>query len=192
MIVEVPAISAKLSLTKAALLFYGMLLLVAFGGAWLMGWPPSSLLVLGPTSATKALAGLTLGLLLALLVVYLSRLSLRFAWGRLLSEWFRAILGPLGVGDCLLLAVASSVAEEIFFRGLLQRLIGLYAGALLFGLVHWPPRWRLWPWTAAAIVLGLVFGYLSEKTGNLAGAILAHLLINLLNLIHLSRDATGK
>ena len=76
------------------------------------------------------------------------------------------------------LAAASSVAEELFFRGLLMPLVGVWGQALLFGLLH-PATRRGWSYTAFTFVAGLAFGYATLHTGSLFPAIAAHFLINL-------------
>ena len=86
--------------------------------------------------------------------------------------------------EVLALAVLSSVGEELFFRGAMQPTAGLWLTTTLFGLMHLPHRREFWPWTVSALVMGLIFGVLTEQTANLAGAIIAHFVINFLNLGH--------
>ncbi len=85
-------------------------------------------------------------------------------------------------------AVVAPVAEELFFRGLLQtffvRLFGSRWAAVLFastlfGLVHYP-----YPHTVPALImLGVVLGYSYERTGSLLPPIVIHALFNLKALI---------
>jgi len=74
------------------------------------------------------------------------------------------------------------VGEEVFFRGALMPWIGLVPQAILFGLLHIGPSKRFLPWTAWALLMGLVFGGLVELTGDLGGAIACHFTINFMNL----------
>ena len=102
------------------------------------------------------------------------------------------LLGRLSLAQCVLLAAVSGVAEEAFFRGVLQPRIGLLAAALVFGLAHFVPRRELAPWALFAFAAGLLLGILFESTGNLVAPVVAHASINAVNLWLLSeRYATG-
>jgi hypothetical protein len=129
-----------------------------------------------------------LGLAVGLAVVFLSRFAVhRFDWARRLHSDFRSILGPLSRREILVLAMASSVGEELLFRGALQPMLGIWLQAVVFALLHIGPRLRFLPWTLSAFVLGLVFGWLAEKTGDLGGPIVAHFAINYMNLHFIAR-----
>ena len=60
--------------------------------------------------------------------------------------------------------------------------LGLWPSTLAFGLLHIGPGVRFLPWTLSAIALGLAFSVLARTTGDLGGPIVAHFVINLLNL----------
>ncbi len=72
-----------------------------------------------------------------------------------------------------------ALAEEFFFRGLLQRWIGLWAAAILFGLSHLGfrtfPNWRHVIITA---VLGVFCGLAYRKAGSVRAAVVTHSLVN--------------
>lgn len=134
-------------------------------------------------SALWLLLSPLLGVPIGLLVVVLSRLSTTsFAWARRLHQGFRNILGEQSDREILILALASSVGEELFFRGALLPWLGVWPQALLFALLHIGPGRRFLPWTLAALVIGALLGYLCIATGNLGAAILVHFTINFLNL----------
>ncbi len=127
------------------------------------------------------------GLLAGGVVVLLTReFTLRTRVGEGLGRALAEVLGPLGWRDCLLLAALSGVAEEAFFRGALQPLVGLVVASLIFGLVHFVPRREFLPWTGFAIAAGFLLGVLFETTGNLLAPVLAHATINAVNLKFLS------
>ena len=129
-----------------------------------------------------------LGLALALAVVLASRLSVtRFEWARMLHRWFRGLLGPLTGGEILIIALASALGEELLFRGALQPWLGLWPAAATFALVHIGPGFRYLPWTAVALALGVALGYMYQSTGDLGGPIVAHFVINYLNLKFIRR-----
>ena len=96
------------------------------------------------------------------------------------------MLGRLRVSECVALALLSGVAEEAFFRGALQPQVGLLAASLLFALAHFAPGRDLWPWTLCSLAAGLALGGLFAWTGNLVAPVVAHALINAVNLRVLS------
>lgn len=129
-----------------------------------------------------------IGLAVGLVVVFLSRFAVhRFDWARRLHVSFRGILGPLASREILVLAMASSVGEELLFRGALQPMIGIWPQAIVFALLHIGPGVRFLPWTASALALGLLFGWLFQMTGDLGGPIVAHFAINYMNLHFIAR-----
>ena len=86
----------------------------------------------------------------------------------------------------MVLAVASAIGEEIFFRGALMPAIGLWASSAIFALLHIGPKVRFLPWTLSSFVAGVVFGQLFLWTGDLSGPVVAHFSVNALNLRYLS------
>ena len=84
--------------------------------------------------------------------------------------------------EIVILALASSIGEELLFRGALLPWMGLWVQAAVFAALHIGPGRRFLPWTASALALGLAFGALAQWTGNLGGPIAAHFAINFLNL----------
>lgn len=85
-------------------------------------------------------------------------------------------------------AVVAPIAEETFFRGVAQTWLGKRLGrtwlailltSVLFGLVHANVAYTIPP----LIVLGLMLGWLYEKTGALWTVILVHALFNLKTLV---------
>ena len=88
------------------------------------------------------------------------------------------------------------VGEEILFRGYLQSSFNLYFGkkfkfgdvtfgwglilsAILFGLIHSiAPDPPVWPWMLFTFAIGLILGYVREKSGSLLAPIMLHILID--------------
>jgi membrane protease YdiL (CAAX protease family) len=173
---------------RLALVFYGVLLAAALLWARLVG---RSLLWASDAAAERGLSPGTdvgVGLLAAGIVVLLSRqLTQRTRFGEQLERSLRAVLGPLSLAECWLLALLSGVAEEAFFRGALQPQVGLLAASLLFGAAHFVPRRELIAWTGFSIAAGLLLGWLFDATGNLVAPVVAHAVINGVNLRHLTR-----
>lgn len=134
--------------------------------------------------AVAASAGLGLGLTLA--VVVATRITVRrFPWAQRLHLDLRPIARDLATGPIVLIAFFSSLGEELLFRGLLQPWLGLLPTAVVFGLCHQVPGPARWVWVCWATFVGLAFGAIFAATGSLVGALLAHAVINALNLAYL-------
>jgi membrane protease YdiL (CAAX protease family) len=85
-------------------------------------------------------------------------------------------------------ALIAPVAEECFFRGLLQTVMvrltrqpwaAVLTSALLFGVAH-SSQPQVVP---ALVLLGVLLGYLYEKSGSLVGPFTVHALFNLKTLV---------
>ncbi len=180
------------SLLRLALLFYGAMLGVSLTWALITG---RSLVFANADAAAAGVDPLrdaAVGLLAGGVVVLLTReFTLRTRVGEDLGRAFAQVLGPLSWPDCLLLAALSGVAEEVFFRGALQPLVGLVLASLIFGLVHFVPRREFLPWTGFALLAGFLLGVLFEATGNLLAPVLAHATVNALNLRFLTMRYAG-
>jgi membrane protease YdiL (CAAX protease family) len=94
------------------------------------------------------------------------------------SVWLRA-------ADVIAAGLIAPIAEEMFFRGLLQTLIrnlinnswlAILLCAVAFALVH---PWWTWP---QIFFLGFCLGYAYERTGNLWVSITMHAMFNLTSL----------
>lgn len=185
--------------TGLAVGFYGVMVLLAYGiGAW---WLDLDLLVWHDRYESPLWLDASLGMGLGVATVIASRILERTTeWARMLGEEFRKILGRMDPFQVLVLAIASGVAEEVFFRGFLQQALsdlwlgndwlGLVVASLIFGLIHvGPDRKKFLPWTIMAVVLGFAFGLLYLYTGNILAPMVAHFTINFFNLLHITRDS---
>lgn len=172
------------------LVAYGAMAIAGFGiGAWL-GRPvpvrhPAPLLELG---AYAGWASIALGLVVAGVTIGSTRVLLeRARWARALRTELKLLLERASGAQLVVLGIASGTAEEIFFRGALQPFAGYVLTSLVFGLLHVGPRREFLPWTAWAVVMGFVLGGVFELTGALEGPLLAHVLINAVNLRVIAR-----
>jgi len=126
---------------------------------------------------------LAAGVGLGLALVVLWRLGARLVpAARVLEDRIAGILGPLGREEVLALAVFSGVAEELFFRGAVQGSWGWAWATVLFALLHTGPGVAFGLWTGFAAVAGGLFGGLMLWRGNLLGPVVAHFVVNALNL----------
>jgi uncharacterized protein len=158
----------------------------ALGWASLRGQP--NLWQLADRPDPRVFTGIIIGLALGLAIVFSSRLAVyRFDWARALHREFRALLNPLGTIEIVVLAAASAIGEEMFFRGALIPVVGLLGSSVIFALIHIGPKTRHLPWTVSSFVAGLAFGELFLFTGDLTGPVVAHFTVNFLNLRHVAR-----
>lgn len=134
-------------------------------------------------SPVRHLGSIALGIGLAALTVRATRLFVaRWGWARTLHADLRPAVRDAADGAVIVLGVASGVAEELFFRGLLTPFLGLVLSSLAFGALHQLRGRAGWIWSVWATVMGLLFGGLFLVTGSLLGSIVAHAGINVLNL----------
>ena len=147
-----------------------------------------------PLSGVEAHAfSLVLGGAFAALVVLGTRLLVaNVGWARDLHRELRPLTLRLDGTGILVIAALSALAEELVFRGLLLPWIGVLPQAVLFGFAHaqlsGPSRWV---WVAWATVVGFALGAMFELSGSLLGSMLAHALINGLNLMYLRSHDTA-
>ena len=167
---------------------YALLSLFAYALCHLLGvnpWShPEPWWVLDDSERWVYSAGL--GLVLAALLIYSTRVAVKhFGWAQELHRVLRPVargIDPLGI---VLLAALSAVGEELLFRGLLTPLLGVTAQAVIFGLVHQVSGPSRWVWVVWAGVVGALLGLLFVATGSLLGPLLAHGLVNAVNLSYL-------
>ena len=178
---------AARSWSRAGLVLTLYLALASAGVAWSSLRGDSSTWRLAGREDTQTLLGIVAGILIGLGYVFASRLAVhRFELARALHRDMRAVLGPLPDAEVVVLAVASALGEEIFFRGALLPAIGLSGSSLVFALLHVGPKLRFLPWTVSSFIAGLVFGQLFLWSGDLTGPVVAHFTVNFLNLRYLS------
>jgi membrane protease YdiL (CAAX protease family) len=176
-----PSPAPPLSRASLVIGLYGAMALVALVIAAGRGDP--DLYRFGSEPRWALLAGPIVGILIGLGVVGLTRVATRhFAWARHLHVSFHDLLGPLTGREIVILALGSSVGEELLFRGALLPWLGPWWQAVVFALLHVGPGRRFLPWTASALALGVGFGWLAVWTTNLGAPIAAHFTINFLNL----------
>jgi uncharacterized protein len=170
---------------------YALLSVAVVCGSWFwldripVSHPQPWLALSGPIAQVYSLV---LGAALGGLLVFSSRFSVaRFHWAQRLHQEFRPVARQLSSLGVVGLALLSAVGEELLFRGVLQPGIGLLGQAALFGLLHQMPGPSRWVWSLWATLVGLLLGAAFELTGTLTGPIVAHALVNGLNLSYLKQ-----
>lgn len=106
---------------------------------------------------------------------------------RALEAELAELVGTLGTSEVFGLAVISGFAEELFFRGAVQTAWGWLPATVLFALLHAGPGKTFRVWTGFAAVAGVTLAGLMIWRGNLLAPVVAHMLVNGVNLSRLSR-----
>ena len=169
----------------AAMALVGLLIAAGRGNPdlYCLTGVPSWWLLAGPA------VGVAAGLLIVLLTQQATR---RYAWAKQLHNSFKDLLGPLTTRDIVILAAASSIGEEVLFRGALMPWLGLWVQAAIFACLHVGPGKKFAPWTLMALAMGVGFGLLARYTENLGAPIAAHFMINFLNLKFIVRTKVSR
>lgn len=161
-----------------AVIAIGLLLELAIGVAgiavaWMLNKENLLNTFLRGAAADKIAIGAGLGLAAALLIWIAVRMVRAFQRSR--SMRILVVLSRATWLQAALLCVVAAVAEEFLFRGALQPDIGIWATAVLFGLLH--AYGKLY--VAVAMLAGVGLGFLYQTTGSLAAAVAAHASYNL-------------
>ncbi len=151
---------------------------------------PAPWLALGPVAshAWSAAGGVALGAA----VVGLSRWLLRLPVARELADALAPATRALTSGQIVLVALLSSLGEELLFRALLAPYLGVVASSLLFASLHQVRGRARWLWMTFSLFVGLAVALLYRATGSLVGPLVAHALVNALNLHHLRELRTPR
>jgi membrane protease YdiL (CAAX protease family) len=178
--ISVASMAGRIAVGYALLASLAVALALALrdGVPWVYPSPWSEM-----TPMVSAASSLGLGLLLALVVIAGTRFTVaRYSWAQRLHLDLRPIAHGLTLWQIFSIAFFSSLGEELLFRGLVQPWLTLLPTAVLFGLCHQTPGQARWVWACWATAVGLAFGAIFGFTGSLLGPLLAHALINAVNL----------
>lgn len=169
----------------SALAVYAVIVAVAFVIA---KWQDLPLVRMADRAHPDHALSVVFGTAIALLTIGATRWAVpRLHWFGNLHRDFRDLLGPLQRREIAVFALSSGLAEELLFRGALVPTLGIVASSVIFGAVHIAPRAPRWVWPTWAAMMGLVFAALYLATGSLYGPIVAHVLINAVNLDYINR-----
>lgn len=172
---------------RLAWIFY---LVLALAGALWIGWRKGRIGLGEFIDPADWWLDLGLGLSAGLFLLGLWALARRtFGTAKRLERQLARLLGPLETGEVVGLAVLSGFAEELFFRGAVQGAWGWFPATVLFALLHTGPGRSYRVWTAFAAVAGLVLAGLMVWRQNLLAPVVAHALVNGINLGKLARSS---
>ncbi len=165
----------------------GATLALALGGDPIVvpGW-------MGLGGLASALTSIALGVVVAGATIASTRaLVSRAEWARELHGHLRPVVRTADDATLCFMALASGVGEELFFRGFLTPLLGVWLSSLAFGLLHQVRGRARWAWAGWAAIMGLAFALMFKLTGNLTGPIVAHVGVNVANLRYLRDTDPG-
>jgi membrane protease YdiL (CAAX protease family) len=123
--------------------------------------------------------GILLAVVLSVVNITLYHVGRRFRRPAAVYDFIENELFPIfrrcTISSLVILLVLVGLGEELLFRGVLQREIGLIGASALFGILHGPSR-TLWPLAVWAAVMGACLGWAYEASGTLVVPALAHAL----------------
>lgn len=174
------------ALNTLVVLFY---LPVALGSLVYLFWSGGEYRLLIRTVGEHPARDVGLGVLAGLVVVLASRLAARLPAGRRMVAVFAQAIGRPTLVACVVLAFAAAIGEELLFRAVLQPDLGIWLVTMLFAAAHFPYDRDLALWPLLAFPTGLLFGALFDLTGAALAPIVAHGVVNTLNLRWIARRA---
>lgn len=181
-----PDLSASGPIVRGAILFY--LAMGAAGALWMhaeSGPEVWRTRLFGPRPELAAALGIAGGFLL----VAVTRLLEKWEPVRRLLRGFSEVLHGVTPGASVLLAAVSALGEEILFRGALQPVTGPWIASAIFGAAHLPLDRSFAAWPVFAFVAGLGLAFAAETSGSLLAPVIAHFVVNWVNLRHIARGA---
>jgi hypothetical protein len=176
-------LGVRLLLAYGALASVGAGMSIAFVPGTALGHPEPWLRL--PPLAAAGLS-VSLGVAIAFGVVLATRYTVaRFSWARQLHSELQPLACRLGEKQIVPIAIFSGLGEELFFRAFLTPTIGVLASCALFGVLHQIRGPSRWVWVGWATLVGASFAIVFAATGSILGPVLAHALINAINLTFL-------
>ena len=110
-------------------------------------------------------------------------------------ELFEQNLSPvikhLEFVDIILMSSISGFCEEVFFRGLLFKKVGIIISSVAFGLLHLPKP-KFWIYAVWACGSGAILALLFLWTNSILTPVIAHVTNNLIGMILLKRLKISK
>ncbi len=135
---------------------------------------------------------LGLGLIAGLGLVALWDAGRRFVPAmRELEKILAEQIGPLDRSEAFALALISGFAEELFFRGAVQTSWGWGWATVIFTLMHSGSGRAFRWWTLFAFVGALAFGGLTFYRQTILAAVVAHTIVNSINLRRLAAEVAA-
>jgi membrane protease YdiL (CAAX protease family) len=124
----------------------------------------------------ELMVGVGLGVFLSITAILICNHIASF---KSLFDWVvKVIFKPLSIAEIFIVSALVSFAEELFFRGAIQPLIGILPTSIIFAVLHMGFFHRLLPYGVYTFLLSLILGYLFMRTGSLLSPISCHFSID--------------
>ncbi len=166
------------------------IILLTISILWMLIFPQDNILKYFNFNIQVVLIGLVAGSTLALLGNAFYHFAKKTGKFYEAVELFEQNLSPvikiLAPIDIILMSSISGFCEEVFFRGLLFKKVGIIISSIAFGLLHLPKP-KFWIYAAWASGSGAILALLFFWTNSILTPIIAHVINNLIGMILLKR-----
>ncbi len=160
--------------------------LLAISVLWMLIFPNDCVIKYFKLNLQVLLIGLGAGIALAFagygFYFFAKRTKLFYEAVELFEQNLSPIIKRLGVLDIILLSCVSGSIEEIFFRGLIFKKVGIIISSIAFGLLHLPKP-RFWIYALWATGSGAILALLFFWSDSIWTSIIAHVTNNLIGMI---------
>lgn len=106
----------------------------------------------------------------------------------LIKNILSAPLSTLSKNKSIVLCIASSIAEELFFRVTLVPITGFILAAIIYTIIHIPPSGLFSIWSLEVFLTGMVLGFIYENSGSLLAVVFPHLLLNIVSMYRYKKE----
>lgn len=163
-----------------ALIPQGVLVFISV--IWILFVPGDNIIKYFTFNLKNVFIGFLVGILIAIAGYIFYLVSKKITFLSDTVELFEKVLAPsfnkLSIPIIFILSIAAGVCEEVFFRGLLYKKLGILFSSIVFGLLHFPGL-KYWIYAIWAGFSGALFCYLFSETGSLITPIIAHAVNNI-------------
>lgn len=173
------------ALMRSSLVIYSVMATVGFEICWWYHKNTSSLFAVRHMDWFLYLRIAAVGILFLLLGQHC--LEEFFPSYRRLKLAFAQIFRGLHSWQIIVLALLSSVGEEILFRGAMQPFLGVWLTSIVFAILHIDPEGKVSVWTAWALVGGVIMGFAAKVTGSLWPSMIIHFGVNAISIARVAR-----
>ena len=153
---------------------------------WMVIFPNDCIIEYFNLNLQILLAGLGAGITLAFagygFYFFAKKTKLFYEAVELFEQNLSPIIKRLGFFDIILLSCVSGSVEEIFFRGLIFKKVGIIISSIAFGLLHLPKP-RFWIYALWATGSGAILALLFFWSGSIWTSIIAHITNNLIGMV---------
>jgi hypothetical protein len=183
-------------MSKALVLGLSTLVIFGLGGYFLIEATQDkdflAVLLSGESPALQTAIGAGYGLLCGVLALWIIRRPFFAREKQFYSEKIGYL--KLNLPLIIFISLCAGVGEELFFRGGLQPLLGLWPTSVLFVFIHGylnPRNWRISVYGAVMVFMIAGMGYLFQTVG-LISAMTAHAALDLLLFLDLQKEKSGE